>query len=1497
MNIFIKRLTFSLFFITATFSISFAQVKSFSDSPEAFLQELKAFFDAGSTDRSGSHDFLRKFEDEYWSIGKLKTSKFSVSQQEMCYEVCNLMLKKRLRPPDFISYLTSMMNFVDTKQSEKNFLAWQDCINKILNGKAIRSFTEYLSMSENLFAYNVFYKSPTYEWSSNNNGYEFQYDSVPKVIFNSLNLICYNIRTDSVVIENTKGVYYPVTGKFVGYGGTVDWIKSGLEKSTVYAELKQYEVIVKTGGYVADSVVFYNKTYFNKPLVGQLTDKALAEAAGVTSYPRFESYSKRLQIKNLTEMVDFDGGFSMRGPKFIGSGDNEKKAFLIFNRANKPFMEISSKQFLITKEKLAADNAAIKIFFDSDSVFHPGLSFKYLSKDKMVSLIRSDDGLARTAFLNSFHELDMYFEELTWKTDEPLIQLKMLLGNSQGEADFESSNYFKRARYDQMQEMDGSNSIAAIRNFVKSNGDFRDFYVVELAKFMRITAHNLRPLLVRLAVMGLLNFDASEDKVQVKERLFQYISNRSGKSDYDVLNFHSVLPNEVNGKINLLNYDLTINGVSSILLSDSQKVVIFPLNRQVVVKKNRDFTFAGQIHAGRFDFYGKQFAFNYDQFKVDIIDADSLRMAVQANEPNERGLYPLVKVKSVVEHINGDLMIDHPKNKSGFKGYSRYPIFNSAKDSYVYYQKRSVQSGVYVKDKFYFHLKPFTLDSLDNFSNSGLIFEGEFVSAGIFPQFNEPLKLQKDYSLGFERPTPPEGFDLYGGKAKFNDTIMLSHNGLKGNGLINYVTSTSYSKDFTFFPDSMNGVAQNFNIKESKEGKIEFPQVAGEGTYIHWRPYKDIMQVQSREKPYSTYNGKATFTGRFDLTPSLLSGKGKVNFDKAELEALNIKFKKTAFDSDTADFRLQSLEESALAFSTNNVNAHVDFENREGVFKTNGKGSIVKFPVNQYICFMESFKWFMDRSDIELGTGDSKDTKDKKGTTDLDLQGPEFISIHPKQDSLRFRAPRAKYDLKKYIISAMDVKYIDVADARVSPDSGNVTIKRDAVMETLKNSKILANSVTKYHTIYGANVNIFARKSYSGSGSYDYVDELKKKNTIFFSNITVDTTYQTYAETEIKDSVGFMLSPNFEYKGKVKLLATNQFLNFTGVTRIQHACEDIKKTWFAFSADIDPNRILIPILPNPTDDKGSKLGTGLMLNIDSTHVYSAFLSGKYARGDSSILGAGGFLFYDKIAKEYRVSNKEKLVERNLTGNYVSLNIDKCVVYGEGVMHMGTDFGQLKIDVVGSAYHYLIPDSTSFSMMMIIDFFFEDAALDKMADAFNSIADLKPTDFSRPGYEKGLREILGKEKADKLISQVNLYGAFRKFPDELKKTIFLNDLKMRWNHQTNSYLSVGKIGIGNVQKNQINKYVNGSVEIVKKRGGDVLNIYIEGDNSTWYYFNYSRGLLQAISSIDNFNTIIKELKPDKRQLKTEKGTQSYTFNLSTTRKKDDFLKRSALGRSE
>ena len=1478
-----------LFFIAISFAQnSFAQlnpIKQFTEDPIKFLDDVKTMFDATNMDKKEIKDFMEAFT-LAWNNPKCNDNlKKSIAGS------CNLMIKKKLRIlPEYKSYLSSVMNFINSTHSEDNFLTWQECINKILNGKAIKNFSDYLEMSDNLFASNSFYNSAVIRYSANSNKYIFEFDSVPKVIFPSLNLRIANNQNDTGIIYNTRGIYYPYKGVFVGEGGKVNWTRAGIEDNVVWAELKKYQIVLKTSGFTADSVTFYNKNYFSKPLIGILNLKVVSEKEGNISYPRFDSYSKRMQIPNIAKEVDYDGGFSQRGAKVLGSGSKEEDAKLIFHREGKVFLIVGAKLIGITKDKLTAESSNIKFYFDKDSITHPNVNMKFGVADRKLSLVRTDNGVSKSPFLNTFHKVDMYFEELTWKIDDPKIDLGMLVGNSQEDAMFESSTYFRTDRYDRIQGIDQINPLIQMRDYLKKMGDIRDFQGSQYAKYLKFSLNDISPNLVRLSILGFITYDPEDDEVHVNEKLFTYIAARAAHIDYDVIQFPSSVRGSSNASINLLNYDMSIMGVRQIYMSDSQNVVIYPAEQKIILKKNRDFTFAGIVHAGRFDFFGKEFSFNYDKFKVDLKNVDSLRIMVKSREPDAYGEYPLVKVRTVIEEINGDLEIDNPANKSGRKPFPIYPIFNSFKESHAYYDKKSIQNGKYQRKNFYFQLDPFTIDSLDNFSNEGLTFTGKMESAGIFPTFKESLTLQSDYSLGFITQTPAGGYPMYGGKGTYNAAIKLSNQGLHGDGTLKYVTSITKSNDFLFFPDSTRCIAQVYDITEQKI-KPEFPQLHGEDTRILWIPKKDIMNVwNNKEKKFLDYNGQAQFNGRLSLTPAQLFGSGTADFSNAKLDAKFIKFKSNSFDSDTSNFSLKDLDLASLAFKTNNVNAHIDFDKRLGEFKSNGKGTVVEFPANQYICYMDNFKWYMDDSQIELGA--SKNAVKKAANEDLDLVGPEFISVHPSQDSLRFQSPSAKFDLKKHVITAKEVKYINVADARIYPEKGDVIIDKDAVMRTFTNAKIVANSITKYHNLYNCTVNVFARKKYQGSGFYDYVDEIKTKQTFYFSNVSVDTTFQTFAETDIPDSSKFRLSPNFEYKGKVKLKATANFLVFDGSARISHDCAAIPKTWFKFESEINPNNIYIPISKDPLDAAGKQIAASMMVTTDSTHFYSAFLSPKESPNDPHVLQADGFLFFDKGSREYRISNKEKLVERSLPGNYLSLNTAQCKVYGEGKINLGGDFGQVHMESFGSAVHLLIPDSTIFDMLMSFDFFFDDGAIDKMSDAIVSNADLKPTDFSRPVFEKGMREMLGKDQADKLISQLNLYGSFKKFPDELKKTLFLTDVKMKWNKDTRSYTSYGKIGIGNINKTQINKYVDGRVQIVKKRGGDILDIYLELDANNWYYFNYTRGTMLAISSNEAFNTAIKELKPEKRQKDgdKEKKEPNYNFNITTTAKKTQFLRK-------
>jgi hypothetical protein len=1481
----IKKLSLVLVLI---YSFNFAQaqegkIKIFTQDSVAFISDLQTYMESSLSSHADEKDFLKKF------IVLWKSPAYASYLKQATYTISNEMLTRKIPAfPSYQTFLSAMVNFVNSGLSQDQFNQWMTSLEKLVKLRPFNNLNIFLSMSESLFGSNMMFKSPTISWSANKSTFTFKSDSVPQVIFSGINLKCSNERNDTVVVYNTNGVFYPLKGVWVGKGGKVDWVRTGLDANTVYGELSNYTIICKQGGFVADSVIFWNKNYFDKPLQGKVIERDVSEANGKETYPRFVSYGKRFAIPNLTDDVTYNGGFSMRGRRFVGSGTPQEPAQLIFKRAGKPYLITSSTEYGITKDQIMADDASIVIHVnDTDSIYHPDVQVVYNIAKKHLSLIRSDQGLSQTPYFDSYHKVNMFFEELSWNTDQPKMEFRMLEGASQSVADFESADFFRPELFDKF-TANGSNSIMMIAQYSKA-AQGHDFLVSDIASYMHTTSDDIRPVIMRLATVGLLMYDIPSDMVHVQDRLNRFISDKNQKTDYDVLDYHSENPGRGvdNGVMDLLTNDITLQGVKVIIVSDSENVYIYPKDQQVILHRNRNSTFGGNVHAGRFDFYGKHFEFNYNDFKIKMNMTDSIRIQAESFTANSQGQKTLVPVKSVIEHVSGEIALDQPFNKSGIKPYHQYPILTSDTNSFVFYNKKTVQGGIYKKDNFYFKLDPFVIDSLNRFTNAGLHFAGTFASADIVPEMRETLRLQPDYSLGFVHDAPEDGLALYGGKGKLFSKLKLSNEGLKGDGTINYVTSVSKSNDFRFYPDSMNATANKYTINEQKSPP-EFPPMNADTVYEHWMPKLDHMYVNDVKYPFICYTNQSIFHGKLDLTPDLLSGNGEIDFLKASMTSKLMKFYQHRFTADTADFSLEATNNSGIAFATNNMNSEIDFEKKMGEFKSNGGGSVVKFVENEYIAFMDEFKWFMDQDALELSS--SKKQNVQVQGKELQFSGAKFISVDPKQDSLQFIAPSAQFSLKDLLIRAKKVPFINVADAQITPDSGKVLIHEKAVMEPLIHAEILANTVTKYHHLYNADLSITSRKAYSGSGYYDYVDEIKNKKSIYFNNIHVDTTHQTVANTTINDSAHFNLSPNFSYKGNVTLKATNPFLYFDGEARIMHQCNELKIAYVKFASQIDPNNVQIPIASHPVNESNVALAASPVLAVtDSMHMYGAFLSPIVnGKKDNVILIDSGYLDFDKPTQEYRISSTEKLIEQSLPGNYVSLDTRRCIETAEGVLNLGPDYGNVDMQTVGTMTDYLVRDSVEAKLMVMFNFFFDDGALDKMAADFTNMGSLKPIDVTNKDVQKNLRQLMGKDVADKFITQLTLYGTAKKIPKEIQSQLFFSQLNMKWNNQTRSYVSDGKIGVGSVGKTFVNKLCDGKIEFKKHRGADEINMYIELDPQHWYYFNYVNGFMQVMSSNNDFLTAISSLKPDKRETKTDKG--KYTFNVSTSNKKTIFLRK-------
>ncbi len=1477
-----RYLFLAIAIITVCIPLKSQESKIFSGKTGLYPQEISAFIQKNINAESAAvlDEFITA-----WRVDSI----FSLPEQEAIVQTSINMAKKNAKPyPHFSHYLKCILILKKDPQKTKNFNGWEKGLEMLIDNRKItlQAVDRYLVFIKQLADSSSLYHSNTVEWRIQTPAFRFLVDSTINIQVDASDLYC-RVRKDSIKISGTSGFYNPITTIWKGMQGLVTWERAGFAKEDVYANLGAYTINMTRSEYSARDVIFVNKNYFDGPLKGILTDKVMVNKRPADAdYPQFDSYQKDFKIKELYKDIDFEGGLSMQGAKLVGAGNREKQAKIFVFRKDTLVLIASSNYFAFKKDRINSSSAGIVIKLKNDSIFHHGLALSYILATRELTLSRTENFTSQSPYYNSYHNIDMSFEQLVWKMDEPVMRFTAMMGSQTGKAKFESVNFYNNDQFMSLQLMDDVNPLISIRSFAKKMG-VEQFLASDYADYLKKSETQVKQQLMRMAALGFLFYDSENDMATIRPRLHDYIAASIARIDYDVISIPSNTSGpEENAVFDLRNYDLTINGIPRIFVSDSQNVVIYPENEQIIMKKNRHFQFDGQLQAGLFTISGRNFFFNYDTFKIDLVQIDSLRIRYLTGETDNFGFPLTERAQNLLENLKGELYIDKPDNKSGRKSYAQYPIFVSKESGYVYYDDKHIYNGIYTRDRFFFRLEPFTMDSIDNFNRQSMEYKGELASADIFPVIKETLRLQPDKSLGFVYNTQEGGIPAYKGKGLFNNTITLSNSGLTGSGSIKYLTSTTNSGQIVFFPDSLNAEARDFTIA-MKTSETQYPHVTSANNHIHWMPYQDAMYAYRKDSLFRMFNPTTKLAGTLKLEPSGLSGNGRMYMEGAELSSDNYAFKAQIIDADTSDFYLKSLHSEGFTVLTENIDSHIDFSTGKGLFRSNEEFTLVSFPENRYVSFLNTFEWEMNKKILAMGSSNaSKPPVDQNAD---ELYGPRYICTDPEQDSLSFISPMAYYDYDSNLIKATQVKYIEIADSRIYPDEEKLTVQPDARLRTLFKAEVTANKNTKYYQLHDGTINIMARNKYLGSAYYDYTDITEQQQLIYFNALSVDTAIQTIGSGEIVEEDEFTLSPNYRYHGKVFMQANNPYLTFDGNAHIEHNCDTIRSRWMHFRNEIDPKNVMLPIPEDLIDKDRNKLFNGLYMYYDSVHVYPAFLSGRKFSSDRPVVTASGYLNYDQEKQVYQISSKERLLDPTAPGNYLSIHRENCELYGEGRLDLGANLGLVKLATTGNATHKTAENTTELHVILGIDFYIADDIIQVMAAEIDSMPSLEAVDVNNPLYVKSLINLMGKAKYDALKSEASLFGTPKETPAEIKHTILFNELTLRWDDENNSWVSVGKIGIGSINGRSVNKRVDGMLELQIKRSGDILDFYFQLDRRTWYYFGYTRGVMQMHSSNNEFLDLMKKLKPNEREAKSS-GKDSYIYMVSTDVKKNTFLRR-------
>ncbi len=646
---------FILLNLVTIFSLTAAG--QFSSQPEAFLKDVDKFL--GASNRSKTKEFMDVFEPNW-------LNNFTPEYRSKVVQTSNLIYNKRLPAfPELYNYLLSAHSFVETNQPAESFQSWHQTIDQLLESKKIKKFRDFIEVCASFFTDGTIYYSTDHIWKAEGGTYRFDFVKYnPEISFENVDLKCFvvnrkasgkeNPYIDSIVVRGTTGLLQPLATKWTGRGGVVDWQKVGLDKANNYAEITDYITSLKSTKIESDSALVYTD-YYDEPLYGKFSDyakKMYREADRI--YPQFLSFSKKIVRKNILPDVDYVGGFALEGADFSGVGYDSEKATVLFYRDGKPFAKASALRIKANAKGIKAKECEMVMYIaENDSITHPGLNVSYDLES--LEFGRDNEGLAQAPFKNSYHQLDMYVDRLIWTKSDPNLSLMWHPLSSRKIARFESQDFFDQKVYSQIQGMNQVNPLVAIYQY-QYKYDLDVVEVGKVASAMGYTTEQALPILLELSNQGFISYNKAKQEINLQPKLKKYIDARAGRSDYDNIVFTANLlevktQTETNpdgslnqqaisfnamadslnrrkaqtsnfGSLNLSTLDFKLNEVDPIEVSPAQKVVVFPDAGSLLVKKNRDFLFSGAIMAGKMEVYLDEGAFDYEEFKLLLLNVD-----------------------------------------------------------------------------------------------------------------------------------------------------------------------------------------------------------------------------------------------------------------------------------------------------------------------------------------------------------------------------------------------------------------------------------------------------------------------------------------------------------------------------------------------------------------------------------------------------------------------------------------------------------------------------------------------------------------------------------------------------------------------------------------------------------------------------------------------------------------------------------------------------------
>ena len=1293
---------------------------------------------------------------------------------------------------------------------------------------------------------------------------------------------------DSVFLKKVSGTAVPSTGRFVATSGQLTWF---IRTNLVTADMAGFDFDMGKPEFTAQPVTLTYPAVLEAPVKGALSYKSVRRKPGApdTGYPRFISLTSDARIKNLGDNIKYQGGISMAGGKVLSAALDGSLSNLVVSLDGKPKFKAASRAYVLGDSLITASRAAVTIYEGAkDSVTHPGTQLKYLKGKQQLKLAREDGLYKNTPYSDSYHQLDIRTEALTWDLSQPTIDFAVLSSKNQSSANFESKEFFTNNRYQQLKSINRLHPLQMLVGYSQAHGDVKTINVSELAENLKTSVPNMRSGMAGLARDGYVAWNPQTGDVTILPKGAHYVASARDKKDYDHIAIKSLSGTGRNATLNLNTNELLVRGVDRFSFSnDSATVFVKPDSAIIRIGKNRNINFRGAVVASAMRFKGRDFKFDYNGFYIDMAKIDSIVIRSEARDAKgkttgKRADFALTNKGNV---STGRLFLNDPNNKSGRKKKGQYPAFESKSGANVYFGKQNVLGGVY-DSTLVFDIPPFRLDSLNGIGKSTAGFEGTFRSGGILPDLKTKLTVQEDGSLGFVYDVPKDGFPLYKGKGRVFDKVKMNGRGLQADGTITYQSGTFTSDAFVFYRDSVLAVGRTGVIAARTEGGVDVPRISMPPNYLmHWNVPQDSMFLATPEgggtaRLYANADRKAktvasyNFSGTALLTPKGTGGDGRLDGPQSLIKSHAFTFNSDHYSGKHATLSVKSAEANKPALTANDVAFEYNLKKGTADFtREENSKAIVELPYSTFGTTLSNGHWDFRKKQVQLRMAQGADSTKSF-----------FYSTNPTQFGLKFKATSGLYDLAKYQMRVSGVPHIAAADAWIVPDSGRVNVGVNGKIQRLKNSVVLLDSLAKLHRLTKGSIEVVSKAAFTGSADY-VVKTANDSVSLRFNNFEPDPAFllasadvsggginpfrrakaangafegsaqgpATVATAAVNVSNKVQLLHRIGYRGNVQLNSRRRGFAFTGQAQLQFGKDHTNSSWVALKDSIDPKNVRINLRDIKAPDN-TPLVIGLFRAEQSGKLFPLYGALAPPPEDLTMLKVDGDLRYDAKKAIYTISRNDPSDVNAYEGAALSYIDSTNRITFRGPLSFINPSKDYKM--IASGVGTANPDSARYAVdaLLGIDFTMPSKAVDVLGNELAKITKNGPeaqTGATNELYK--LAQFIG-DKATQSYAARN--GAAASIPQLSPKlaghTLLLSQVNLRWNDKQHAWYSVGPIGMAGVGKQSLNALVAGSIEIRREDGAEVVEIYLEAEPQNWYYFKYAKNLMLTTSSSDNFN---------------------------------------------